>query len=105
MAGDEIRFRKDLFHGTAPYYDRFRLPYAEPLVDHLREHVPLGSGSRVLDLACGTGQIAFALAPHVGEVWAVDQEPDFVSFGADKSERLGIRNISWTAGAAEDVPL
>jgi SAM-dependent methyltransferase len=102
MAG-ELRYRKDLYAGTAEHYDRFRPPYPEPLLDDLRARVPLGASSRVVDLACGTGQIAFALAAGVGEVCAIDQEPEFVAFGESKARRLGVANIRWTAGSAESI--
>jgi SAM-dependent methyltransferase len=59
----------------------------------------------VLDLACGTGQIAFGLAAHVGTIVAVDQEPGFVAYGRAKAERLGVGNVDWREGAAEDVAL
>ena len=73
--GDELRFRTDLYAGTAEDYDRFRPPYPEALVDDLRARVPLGPGGWVLDFACGAGQVAFALAAHARAVVAVDQEP------------------------------
>jgi SAM-dependent methyltransferase len=103
--GGEPRFRKDLYEGTADYYDRFRPPYPAALIDDLRARVPLRGESRVLDLACGTGQIAFALAADVDEVWAVDQEAGAVAFGRRKAELLGVSNIHWVAAAAEDVAL
>jgi SAM-dependent methyltransferase len=99
------RFRKDLYQGTAEHYDRFRLGYPPVLVDDLRARSGLGSASRVLDLACGTGQIAFALAAHVGEVVAVDQEAGAVSLGERKAQRLGVANTRWLAAAAEEVEL
>ena len=102
---DKLHYRQDLYKGTAEYYDRFRLPYPAELLDDLRARVPLDSDSRVLDLACGPGKIAFALAPDVDNVSAVDQEPEFVEFGRRKAERLGVSNIRWVAAAAEDVAL
>lgn len=106
MAG-EVRFRKDLYAGTAASYDRFRPPYPAALLDDLRARVPLdGAGAgRVLDLACGTGQIAFGLAPHVAEVWAVDQEAETVELGRRKAASAGVGNIRWVAAAAEEVVL
>jgi SAM-dependent methyltransferase len=101
----EPRFRKDLYRGTAEHYDRFRLLYPPVLIDDLRARAGLGPASRVLDLACGTGQITFALAPHVGEVVAVDQEPEAVSLGEHKAQRLGVANTRWQAAAAEEVEL
>lgn len=100
-----LRFRKDLFKGTAEYYDRCRPPYPAMLLDDLRARVPLDGTSRLLDLACGTGQITFGLAAHVAEVCAVDQEPEAIEFGALKARRLGVTNVRWIAAAAEDVAL
>jgi SAM-dependent methyltransferase len=100
-----LRYRKDLFKGTAEHYDRFRPPYPAALLEDLRARVPLTGDSRMLDLACGTGQIAFPLAPRVAEVLAVDQEAELVDFGRRKAERLGVTNIEWIAAAAEDVEL
>jgi SAM-dependent methyltransferase len=102
---DGLHFRKDLFRGTSEYYDRFRPPYPGELIRHLIGHVPLDSTSRVLDLACGTGQITFALADTVGEVWAVDQEAEAVDVGRQKAEGLAVTNVTWIAASAEDVSL
>ena len=103
MSG-ELRYRKDLFQGTAEYYDKFRLGYPTTLFDDLRRRAGF-EGGRLLDLACGTGQIAFALAGDVAEVWAVDQEAGSIEFAAAKARGLGITNIRWIAASAESVPL
>jgi SAM-dependent methyltransferase len=101
----EPQYRTDLFKGTAEYYDRFRPPYPSVMLDDLRVRVPIDPAGRLLDLACGTGQVAFALAGDVAEVWAVDQETEMIEFGRRKAERLGVTNIRWIAAAAEDVAL
>jgi SAM-dependent methyltransferase len=101
----ELRYRKDLFRGTAEYYDRFRPPYPSVLLDDLRARVPILGTGRLLDLACGTGQVAFPLAADVGEVWAVDQEAELIAFGMRKARGLGVTNIRWIVAAAEDVVL
>ena len=102
---EELRFRKDLYQGAAEDYDRFRPPYPAQLFTDFHARVPLRDDARVLDLACGTGQITFGLAAHVGEVVAIDQEPSFVEYGRAKAERLALGNIEWRTGSAEDVPL
>jgi SAM-dependent methyltransferase len=71
----ELTFRSDLYRGTAPYYDRFRRPYPEALLEDLCRRVPVSAAGRLLDLACGTGQIAFPVADRFAEVCAVDKEP------------------------------
>jgi len=101
--GSDPEFRTDLFRGTAPFYDEFRLTYPEALLDDLRTRAQTSGTGRLLDLACGTGQITFGLASQFAEVWAVDQEPEAVDFAAAKAARLGVDNVRWVAGRAEDV--
>jgi SAM-dependent methyltransferase len=103
--GWRARYRKDLFEGTAEYYDRFRPPYPRGLLEHLRARASLGRTDRLLDLACGTGQITFALAGDVAEVWAVDQEGGSIEFAQRKAQSLGVTNVRWIAAAAEEVAL
>ncbi|GAQ58817.1 class I SAM-dependent methyltransferase [Streptomyces acidiscabies] len=72
----DASFRPDLYRGTAGYYDCFRLAYPDTmLTDLIRRTSPSGHG-RLLDLACGTGQLAFPLRAGFAEVWAVDAEAD-----------------------------
>jgi SAM-dependent methyltransferase len=94
-------FRRDLFRGTASYYDRFRVPYPRVLIDDLAARA--GEGGRLLDLACGTGQLTFALHDRYGEVWAVDQEPEMVAVVREKASAAGIGTIRPLAAAAEDL--
>ena len=94
-------FRRDLFRGTAAYYDRFRVPYPRALIDDLTARAAVGG--RLLDLACGTGQLTFALHDRYDEVWAVDQEPEMVAVVRDKASAAGIATIRAVAAAAEDL--
>jgi len=96
-------FRTDLYRGTARDYDSFRLPYPSSLVDDLRSRAGLRGTGRLLDLACGTGQIAFALSTAFDEIVALDQEPGSVAFGQAKSEALGFTHIRWQVGVAEEA--
>lgn len=101
----ELRFRTDLYRGTAPFYDRYRRPYPQDLLNDIVERLPVSGDGTLLDLACGTGQIAIPLADHFATVWAVDQEEESVSYGRDKAVSRGITNISWVAGSAESIAL
>jgi SAM-dependent methyltransferase len=101
----ELSFRTDLYRGTAGYYDRYRRPYPGSLLDDLCRRAAVTGSGRLLDLACGTGQIAFALAGRFAEVVAFDQEPGSVAFGQAKAEAAGVTNIAWATGAAETAQL
>jgi hypothetical protein len=60
---DELSFAPDLYRGTAGYYDRYRLSYPPAMItDLVRRTQPSGRG-RLLDLACGTGQLELARKP------------------------------------------
>ena len=99
----DLEFRRDLFRGTARYYDRFRVPYPQSLIDDLAERSAAGGQGRLLDLACGTGQLSFALHDRFGEVWAVDQEPDMITVVREKADAAGLRGIRPLISAAEDL--
>jgi len=96
-------FRTDLYRGTASYYDRYRLPYPDELIEDLCRRTAADGRGRLLDLACGPGTVTFALCHRFSEVWAVDQEPEAVAFGERKAAELGVRNIRWVTGRAEEV--
>jgi SAM-dependent methyltransferase len=83
---DELSFRPDLYRGTAVYYDRFRHSYPDALIGDLVRRTGAPEHGRLLDLACGTGQLAFALRDRFAEVWAVDQEPDMIAAVRSKAD-------------------
>ena len=101
----EPAFGADLYRGTAPYYDRYRPAYPDTLFDDLCERLPVSGAGALLDLACGTGQVAMPLAGRFARVVAVDQEAESVAFGRAKAEAAGHVGIEWITGAAETVEL
>jgi ubiquinone/menaquinone biosynthesis C-methylase UbiE len=96
-------FRRDLYRGTASFYDQFRLPYPAALIDDLCRRASVTGTGRLLDLACGPGTATFALSDHFAEVWAVDQEPEAIAFADRKAVARDVRNVRWMTGRAEDV--
>ena len=93
----------DLFAGTARYYARYRVPYPQELIGDLRMRAGLTGQGRLLDLGCGTGEVALSMHKFFREVWAVDQEPEMVEVGRRKAEQCGATNVVWTVGRAEAV--
>ncbi len=61
-------------------------------------------GARVLDLGCGGGHVAFAVAPHVAEVVAYDLSDEMLAAVAAEAAARGLRNLSTLRGAAESLP-
>jgi SAM-dependent methyltransferase len=80
-----------------------RPPYPHGLIQLLRQLLG-GTSGVVLDVGCGTGELARRLSPYVDRVDAVD----FSQAMLDLARRLpggDAANIRWTLGAVEDVPL
>ncbi|KAK3144310.1 hypothetical protein QOZ80_4AG0311330 [Eleusine coracana subsp. coracana] len=97
-----------------------------PVYDHLNDVLSLGQhrtwkricvswsrakrGDRVLDLCCGSGDIAFLLSQKVGldgEVMAVDFSRQQLYTAAERQEqrwKLCYKNIKWIEGDALQLP-
>jgi SAM-dependent methyltransferase len=57
-----------------------------------------------LDVACGPGLVACALAPYVRHVTGIDLTPAMIDQARARQESLGLGNLSWRIGEAEDLP-
>jgi ubiquinone/menaquinone biosynthesis C-methylase UbiE len=102
---DEVRFAADLFRGTAGFYDRYRLPYPQAMLADLVQRAKVSGHGRLLDLACGTGQLAFPLRRWFpAGVWAVDQEPDMVDMVRAKAGAGEVRAVVSSAESLEAEP-
>jgi SAM-dependent methyltransferase len=97
------RYATDLFAGTAEYYDKYRVPYPDAMLNDIMKRAGTTGEGRLLDLACGTGELALPLAPYFREVWGVDQEPDMIEQARSKAARVGASNVRWIVSRAEDV--
>jgi len=62
-----------------------------------------GGEELALDSGSGAGALAFALAPHVREVVAVDLVPELLEEGRKRGERFP--NVSFVEGDATKLPL
>jgi SAM-dependent methyltransferase len=99
-----LNFGPGLYSGTAEYYDRFRRPYPAELIDGLAARTGANGTGRLLDLACGTGQVCFALRDQFAEIWAVDQEPGMISLVRQKAAALsGPPRFEFRTEAAENL--
>jgi demethylmenaquinone methyltransferase/2-methoxy-6-polyprenyl-1,4-benzoquinol methylase len=64
-------------------------------------------GSRALDLCCGTGDLAFALAQRGAETTGLDFSPQMLAVAAARqqaSSRLKIKNLKFIQGDAQQLP-
>ncbi|MFJ4798360.1 class I SAM-dependent methyltransferase [Kitasatospora purpeofusca] len=89
---------------VAGYYARYRRGYPPQAVDTLQETFGLGTEDVVLDLGCGTGQLALPLTERVRSVIGMDPEPDMLRLAGEAAAERGIVNATWILGGDRDVP-
>ena len=58
-------------------------------------------GERILDMAGGTGDVAFRLARHGAQVTVADISPEMLEVGRKRAERQGIEGLVWAVENAE----
>lgn len=61
--------------------------------------------ARALDLGCGGGHVAYALAPHAGAVTACDLSAEMTAVVAAEAARRGLSNIATLVSPAEALAL
>ena len=88
------------FDGVAEQYERARPEYADAGVDWLVERLGLAPGSRVLDLATGTGKLTRQLVRRGLDVVAVEPGDEMRAV----LERV-LPEVEALAGTAEAIPL
>src|SRR5205085_4476222 len=76
---------------------------AAELKEKVVRFVAPAGDERVLDSGTGSGALAFALAPHVREVVAVDLVPELLEQGRKRAE--GFPNVTFVEGDATKLAL
>jgi SAM-dependent methyltransferase len=93
-----------LFAGSAPYYERGRLPYPPGLADALAACMQLDGRGRLIDVGCGPGIIAFHLAHLFEEVVGLDADREMIAEAKRRAAELGVTNARWVCALAEGLP-
>lgn len=93
-----------LFAGSAPYYERGRLPYAPGLAEALAAVLRLDGGGRLLDVGCGPGTVALLCASVFREIVGLDADPDMIEHARRSAAAKGIANATWLHARAESLP-
>lgn len=92
-----------LFMGAAPFYDRYRAPYAVAAIDFATDRLRLDGTSRLIDLGCGPGTLARRFASRVKEVIAMDPDAEMLAEGERLAALEGAFNISWRRLGSADL--
>jgi SAM-dependent methyltransferase len=94
---------RDIFKGTASYYARYRPGYPEPFLAYVARRFGLDGRGRLLDLGCGSGQLALPLAPHFEEVLGLDPEPEMLREAEAAAARTGTTNARFLEAGSQDL--
>lgn len=73
----------------------------DPFLTRVRREVDIRT--TVLDVGCGPGRFALALAPRAAEVVALDWSPAMIGIVATRARRAGLSNLRCIAGRWEDT--
>ncbi len=92
-----------LFKGTAEYYSKYRAGYPKELFDYVTQRFCMNKNGRLLDIACGTGQLAIPLSKNFKEVIGLDQEQEMLDEGKKEAKKFSIKNINWILNSAENI--
>ena len=92
------------FRSTVPFYARFRPPYPERLIARVVAFVGLRPGDAVMDLGCGPGPLAIALARAGLAVTAVDPELAMLEAARQAAREAGVA-LELRQGSSFDWPI
>ena len=96
----KARHRAMWASGDYPHMvDTFLLPLGPRLADAL----PISQGTKVLDVAAGTGNASLPAAARGGSVTASDLTPELLEAGRRRAEADGL-SLEWAEADAEHLP-
>lgn len=93
----------DLFAGTAAYYARYRPGYPPLLLADLAAATRLDGTGRLLNVGCGTGQLAIPLAGWFKQVVGLDVSGEMLAEAERQAARAGVTTTRWLEVAGEAI--
>jgi ubiquinone/menaquinone biosynthesis C-methylase UbiE len=87
----------------ADYYATHRRGFAPRALEFVVARLGVGPADLVVDLGCGTGQLALPLSSRVRRVLAIDPEPDMLAHGYRHAQNSRAA-VSWMLGTDAEIP-
>ena len=103
-----LKWQVGVWDRISPIYLRAIDNRFTEVVDAVVRRAALQSARQVLDLGTGTGSVAIKAASLVtpgGSVTAVDISPEMLDLARQRSASLGLNNIEFLEGRAEELPV
>jgi ubiquinone/menaquinone biosynthesis C-methylase UbiE len=98
---EDVRSR---FAPVAANYSRATFHTSSERLQEVLDLAHPQKGDLVLDVATGTGNTAFALAPHVRRVIGLDLTPEMLEEARRITAERKIVNVDWVLGDAAQIP-
>jgi ubiquinone/menaquinone biosynthesis C-methylase UbiE len=92
-----------VFDKIATEYDRHRPGYPDELIDQACRVAQIGSGDRVLEVGCGSGQLTRSLAGRGLRVTALEPGTELLSLA--RQNLAGTGEVEFVNARFEDAPL
>ncbi len=95
---------RDSFRKVAANYSRSTFHASAVRLQEVVDLLRPKKGDLALDVATGTGNTAFALAPHVRRVVGLDVTREMLNEARRVASERSIANVDWVIGDAEHLP-
>jgi len=102
MKNNAGKFDPELYRGTYEYYAKYRPSIPKEVIDIIIKHFDIKPSDRVLDIGCGTGQVALAMDGRCKEMVCLDQDPEMIKL-AKKATKNSQTKLIWINSPAEDL--
>ncbi len=96
-------FEPERFEDAVPYYLKHRVRYSDQLIERLAIEASLSPSARVMDLGCGPGFIANAIAPFAHQVIGIDPNESMLAAAREEASSAGVSNVTYKLGSSFDL--
>lgn len=104
---DIVLLLEEEYSRMAEVYDKNVVPRFTPMAKRVLDMADIEPGERVIDIGCGTGNLALQAARRVsadnGEVVAVDLSSGAIELAIRKAEETGTRNVRFEMMDAQNI--
>ena len=92
----------ELFSGTCKYYAKYRPGIPSEVINVIVKHFNIKPNDRILDIGCGTGQVALAMERKCKEMVCMDSDPEMLRQAKRDTKNSKIKLV-WVNRDAKDL--